>query len=181
MLLFLLFDNLFLSVPNYLCQDPFLYLNYLQDYRFWPKINRSCISGLTCHLPGQKRESTLTEGVHELVAPLWPAGSVDKGRPAVVGLLVCRLGRRGRAIVLASAAGAVVIASRGALRVWGAAPTAAAHLLNNVHFSPQLWNKMAQVSTQQPFSRQHTESSVKGKPAKPPAMRNNLNSCFSIP
>lgn len=109
--LFLQFDHLFFSVPNYLCQDPFLSLKYPQVYRFLPKIKRSYISGLTGHPPGQKRESTLTEGVHELVASLWPADSVGHGWPAVVGLLVRRLWRRCRAVVLTSAAGAVVIAS----------------------------------------------------------------------
>lgn len=44
-------------------------------------------------------------------------------------------------MVLCSAAGAVVVAgSRGALGVGGTAPTAAAHLLNNVDLSPQLCN-----------------------------------------
>lgn len=59
----------------------------------------------------------ISEGVHELVASLWPAGSVGNGRPAVVGLLVCRLWRRRWTVVLTLAAGAVIIASRRALRV----------------------------------------------------------------
>lgn len=30
----------------------------------------------------------ISEGVHELAAPLWPAGAVGNGWPAAVGLLV---------------------------------------------------------------------------------------------
>lgn len=58
-------------------------------------------------------------------------------------------------MVLCSAAGAVVVAGRrGALGVGGTAPTAAAHLLNNVDLSPQLCNdttttgKSSTVSTE---------------------------------
>lgn len=176
LLLFDIFTVLFLSAPNYLCQDPFSCLKYLQVYRFFSQRKRRCTSGLTCRPSlSQKRESTLTERVHELVASLWPAGSIGNGRPVVVRLLVWRLRRRCRAIVLTSAAGAVIIASWGALRVWGAATTAAAHLFNNVNFSPQLWNKIAwQGSVLQPPSRQHTEPFINIKLAKPVAMRNNL-------
>lgn len=167
----------------FLCWDPFLCLKYLLVYRFWHEIDRSHISGLTCHPSlSQKRESTLTECVHELVASLRPAGSVGHGRPAVVGLLVCGLRRGRRAIVLTPTAGAVVIASWRALRVWGTAPTAAAHLFNNVNFGPQLWNKMTgQGWAQQPRSRPHTKPSVNSEVARPIAMRKNLNSCFLIP
>lgn len=86
--LFLLFDNLFLSAPNDLCQDPFLSLKYLQAYRLLSKINRRHISGLHDPALSHERESTLTEGVHELVASLRPTGSVGDGRPVVGGLLV---------------------------------------------------------------------------------------------
>lgn len=77
----------------------------------------------------------ISEGAHELRAPWRPRGSspVGHGRPAAIGLQ----GRRG-ATVLAAAAGAVVVAPRGALGVRGATPAAAAHLLDDVHLGPQL-------------------------------------------
>lgn len=71
LLLFDIFTVLFLSAPNYLCQDPFSCLKYLQVYRFFSQRKRRCTSGLTCRPSlSQKRESTLTERVHELVASL---------------------------------------------------------------------------------------------------------------
>lgn len=76
----------------------------------------------------------ISEGAHELRASRRPRGSgpVGHGRPAAKGLQ-----GRGGAAVLAATAGAVVVAPRRALRVRGAAPTAAAHLLNDVHLGPQ--------------------------------------------
>ena len=171
---FIFFNCLVTSFCSKFWQDAFLCLKYLLVYRLGCKIYRSCFSSPTCHPSlSQKRESTLTEGVHELVASLWPAGSVGNGRPAVVGLLVCRLWRRRWTVVLTLAAGAVIIASRRALRVWGTAPTAAAHLLNNVNFSPQLWNKMTRRGLASNHSQGRKLPSVNSELAKPTAMRND--------
>jgi len=107
---------------------------------------------------------TLTEGAHELRASLRPPGSIGNSRPAIVRLMVWSRGCG--AVVLTATAGAVIVTSRRALGVRGAAPTAAAHLLDNVHLSPQLWNKRQDKG-------QHIKPSINSKLAKPIATWHN--------